>query len=237
MTPKLQAFCTNYGNLRHKALRHVSFNLLDPALFHLLPGLDNFTKVLSMNGVLVSIAAAYLCLNYLFKNFTKCTLASTITSPHAYIHCVNSAPRLQQCIRVCICLCCISSHVGCFSICVLISRHFQDKGYSIKRLTVPPWLELCGTCLLAELLYIVRDVLQSPSDQIFTWTDSTIELSLLRGNPRWFKTWPTVYDILPPDCWRHVDSSQNQWTVHSQVCTYLNFIIILYGGKDLIGWS
>ena len=60
-----------------KALRHVSSNLLDPALIQSLPDSDNFTEVLSMNGVLVSIAAAYLCLNYLFQNFTKCTLVST----------------------------------------------------------------------------------------------------------------------------------------------------------------
>ena len=112
----------------------------------------------------------------------------------------------------------------------------------IKCLTVPPWLELCGTCLLAELLCIVRDVLQLPSDQIFTWTDSIIVLSLLRGNPWWFKTYVAncvsqLFEILPPDCWRHVESSQNRWTVHPQVCTHLNFIIILYGGKELIGWS
>ena len=120
-----QAFCTNYGNWRPKALRHVSSNLLDPALIQSLPDSDDFTKVLSMNGVLVSIAAAYLCLNYLFQNFTKCTLASTINPPSCIRTLVNSAPQLQRCIRVCICLCCISSHVGCFRICVLISRHFQ----------------------------------------------------------------------------------------------------------------
>ena len=111
----------------------------------------------------------------------------------------------------------------------------------IKRLTVP-WLELYGTCLLAELLYIVWEVLQLPSDWIFAWTDSAVVLSLLRGNPWWFKTYVAncvsqVFEILPPDCWRHVDTSQNWWTVHPQVCTHMNFIIILYGGNDLIGWS
>ena len=212
--------------------------MFHPTPIQSLPDSDDFTKVLSMNGVLVSIAAAYLCLNYLFQNFTKCTLASTISPPHAYVHCVNSAPRLQRCIRVCICLCCISSHVGCFRICVLISRQHQDEGYSLN----VPWLELCGTCLLAELLYIIQEVVQLPSDQIFAWTDSTIVLSWVRGNPRRFKTYVAncvseVFEILPPDCWRYANSSQNRWTVHPQVCTHLNFIIILYGGKDLIGWS
>ena len=60
--------------------------MFHPTPIQSLPDSDDFTKVLSMNGVLVSIAAAYLCLNYLFQNFTKCMLASTINPPHAYVH-------------------------------------------------------------------------------------------------------------------------------------------------------
>ena len=44
----LEAFCTNYGNWRHKAIRHVSSDLLDPALIQSLPDSDDFTKVISI---------------------------------------------------------------------------------------------------------------------------------------------------------------------------------------------
>ena len=150
-----QAFCTNYGNWRPKALRHVSSNLLDPALIQSLPDSDDFTKVLSMNGVLVSIAAAYLCLNYLFQNFTKCTLASTITPlMHTYIVStqLHGFSDASECAYACV----VYLHMlGSVYSSLVISKM---KVTHIKRLTVP-WLELCGTCLLAELLYIVRDVL------------------------------------------------------------------------------
>ena len=159
--------------------------------------------------------------------------------PHAYVHCVNSAPWLQSAYMY---VCAVYLHMldvsGSVYLSLVISKM---KVTHIKRPTVP-WLKLCGTCLLAELLYIIQNVLQLLSDQIFAWTDSIILLNLLRGNPRWFKFYMAncvsqVIEILPPDCWRHVDSSQHQWTVHPQVCTHLNFIIIHYGGKDLIGWS
>jgi len=92
----------------------------------------------------------------------------------------------------------------------------------IKRLTVPPWLELCGTCLIAELLYIVRDASNCPL------TKSSLGLTAPLCSAYWEvihdgsklnqqTVCPKFFEILPPDCWRHVDSSQNRWTVHPQV--------------------
>ena len=182
-----------------------------------------------------------MCLNYLFQNFTKCTLASTITPlMHTYIvstqlHGFSDASESAY-------ACVVYLHMLDVSGSVYSSLVISKMKVTPIKCPTVPWLEVCGTCLLAELLYIIRDVLQLPSDQIFAWTDITIVLSLLRGNPWWFKTYVAncvsqLFEILPPDCWRHVESSQNRWTVHPQVCTHLNFTTILYGGKNLIGWS
>ena len=49
---------------------------------------------------------------------------------------------------------------------------------------------------------------------VFAWTDSTIVLSWLTGNPRRFKTYignriSFIVDQLPPDRWKHVPGIQN----------------------------
>ncbi|XP_047988499.1 uncharacterized protein LOC125228094 [Leguminivora glycinivorella] len=49
-----------------------------------------------------------------------------------------------------------------------------------------PRLELCGAALLAKLLKQVREAMRIPESQVVAWTDSTIVLSWLRGDPnRW----------------------------------------------------
>ena len=44
-----------------------------------------------------------------------------------------------------------------------------------------------------------------------TWTDSTIVINWLSGNPRRFKTYVgnRVSFIIPPNCWNHVSGDQN----------------------------
>ena len=83
----------------------------------------------------------------------------------------------------------------------------------IKRLTIPR-LELCGAQLLAQLIHHVRQVLDIPLSHVHAWTDSTIVLNWLDGNPRRFKTYvgnrvSTVIDLIPPDKWKHVRSADN----------------------------
>lgn len=58
----------------------------------------------------------------------------------------------------------------------------------IKRLTIPR-LELCGAQLLANLLHYIQGVLHVSPGDLFAWTDSTIVLAWLTGNPRRFKTY------------------------------------------------
>ena len=83
----------------------------------------------------------------------------------------------------------------------------------IKRLTIPR-LELCGAQLLAHLLIHVKELFNLPFDAIYAWTDSTIVLNWLIGNPRRFKTFvgnrvSDIVDSIPPDRWNHVDGLDN----------------------------
>ncbi len=75
----------------------------------------------------------------------------------------------------------------------------------IKRLMIPR-LELCGAQLLAHLLLHVKDLFNLSFSDIHAWTDSTIVLSWLIGNPRRFKTIvgnrvSDIMDCIPPDRW------------------------------------
>ena len=84
----------------------------------------------------------------------------------------------------------------------------------IKRLSIPR-LELCGAQLmLTKLLCHVKKTLNVPVTSVFAWTDSTIVLSWLTGNPRRFKIYignqiSFIVDQLPPDRCKHVPGTQN----------------------------
>ena len=89
----------------------------------------------------------------------------------------------------------------------------KTKVAPIKRLTIPR-LELCGAQLLAQLLFHVREALHIPIQDVHAWTDSTIVLSWLEGNPRRFKTYvgnrvSCIVELVAPSQWNHVNGAEN----------------------------
>ena len=89
----------------------------------------------------------------------------------------------------------------------------KSKVAPIKRLTIP-CLELCRAHLLSQLLHHVKELYQFPLKDIYAWTDSTIVLSWLIGNPRRFKIYvsnqvSSILEHILSDHWNHVHGVEN----------------------------
>ena len=83
----------------------------------------------------------------------------------------------------------------------------------LKKLTIPR-LELCGALLLAQIMSHVQIVLEISPHDVHAWTDSTVVLAWLDGDPRRFKTFVSnrvtqIIEHIPSQRWKHVSGSQN----------------------------
>lgn len=77
-----------------------------------------------------------------------------------------------------------------------------------------PRLELSGAVLLAGLLKQIKEAMNIPTSQIFAWTDSTIVLSWLFGDPTRWNTYVRnrvveILDQIGNHNWYHVKSPEN----------------------------
>ena len=83
----------------------------------------------------------------------------------------------------------------------------------LKRQTIPR-LELCGALLLSRILTHVKQVFSFPCCELHAWTDSTVVLAWLDGDPRRFKPYvgnrvTQILENLSPNQWRHVSGIDN----------------------------
>ncbi|XP_026730678.1 uncharacterized protein LOC113495880 [Trichoplusia ni] len=90
-----------------------------------------------------------------------------------------------------------------------------------------PRLELCGALLLSRLLKQIGKALRLPASQIYAWTDSSIVISWIFGDPNKWKTFIAnrVVEIttnVKGSQWYHVKSDDNPADIASRGMTVAN---------------
>ena len=112
----------------------------------------------------------------------------------------------------------------------------KTKVAPIKLLTIPG-LKLCGTYLLAQLLHYLKQVFCLPLYNVYAWTDSTIVLHWLIGNPKHFKP------MLVTECYNHgphctssMESCQRSWQSY-WLCLSRPFLIQASTSQVMVEWS
>lgn len=113
----------------------------------------------------------------------------------------------------------------------------KTKVSPIKRQTIPR-LELCSALLLARLLHHLKRVFDMSIDDVHAWTNSSVVLSWLIGSSKRFKTYVSCccnQFNSPPSAGNLLLELKTRLTAHPEVCIPPNSLIIIYGGKVLLG--